>query len=91
MKEQNINVVKYVIHIKHVISLWTDVDECVEDITICGPEAICNNTIGAYFCTCNPGYRVDISDMISSFANPCNGVCAVVLVFGSNNVMCLLA
>ena len=68
--------------------LWTDVDECVEDITICGPEAVCNNTIGAHFCICNHGYRVDPSDMIASSENPCNGV--RLLFFVSNDVVLAL-
>ncbi|CAL8286274.1 unnamed protein product [Boreogadus saida] len=49
---------------------WTvNVDDCVEDVTICGSEAVCNNKIGAHFCTCNHGYRVDLSDMIENEAS----------------------
>jgi hypothetical protein len=66
--------------------LWTDVDECVEDVIICGPEAVCNNTIGAHFCTCNHGYRVDLSDMIPRSENPCKGVW---LVFLCPTMLCL--
>ncbi|KAG7275539.1 hypothetical protein CRUP_013443 [Coryphaenoides rupestris] len=43
-----------------------DVDECSEDVTICGPEAICNNTIGAYFCTCNPDFNSKSPKPVSS-------------------------
>ncbi|XP_030230437.1 LOW QUALITY PROTEIN: adhesion G protein-coupled receptor E1-like [Gadus morhua] len=67
-----------------------DVDECVEDVIICGPEAVCNNTIGAHFCTCNQGYCVDLSDMIASSANPCNDIdeCSEIEVFCGLDTVC---
>ncbi|KAM9494358.1 adhesion G protein-coupled receptor E5 isoform 2-T2 [Clarias gariepinus] len=33
-----------------------DINECEENKTICGSNAICNNTIGSYYCTCNTGF-----------------------------------
>ena len=79
-----------VIDVKYVLCLWTDVDECVEDVTICGPEAVCNNTIGAHICTCNHGYRLDLSDIIASSENPCNGVWLGSGLHVSNNVVLVL-
>ncbi|XP_023931187.1 fibrillin-1 [Lingula anatina] len=36
-----------------------DVDECAQNTTICGANAICNNTRGSYTCACETGYRAD--------------------------------
>ncbi|XP_054463190.1 adhesion G protein-coupled receptor E1-like [Anoplopoma fimbria] len=33
------------------------IDECQRTSGICGPYATCDNTIGAYFCTCLEGYH----------------------------------
>ncbi len=35
-----------------------DVNECVEISDICGPNSICNNTVGSYNCSCMSGYNV---------------------------------
>uniref|UniRef100_W5MQ29 Adhesion G protein-coupled receptor E5b, duplicate 3 n=1 Tax=Lepisosteus oculatus TaxID=7918 RepID=W5MQ29_LEPOC len=35
----------------------TEINECRENKTICGPNATCSNTIGSYNCTCNKGYK----------------------------------
>ncbi|XP_043938269.1 adhesion G protein-coupled receptor E1-like [Protopterus annectens] len=32
-----------------------DIDECQRDKDICGDHSICNNAIGSYSCTCQPG------------------------------------
>ena len=37
----------------------TDVDECKTGLHNCSILASCNNTIGAFNCTCNPGYTGD--------------------------------
>ena len=36
-----------------------DADECNASSPVCDVNAICNNTIGSYRCTCNPGYSGD--------------------------------
>ena len=36
-----------------------DVDECATGTHNCSVDAVCNNTKGAYNCTCNPGYQGD--------------------------------
>ncbi|XP_026207659.1 adhesion G protein-coupled receptor E1-like [Anabas testudineus] len=34
-----------------------DIDECLEDRNICGPNARCRNTVPYYYCTCNEGFN----------------------------------
>lgn len=58
--------------------ILTDVDECVEDPTICGPNSNCTNSIGSYSCVCVSGYRLDNLAVIASIANPCTGACSLV-------------
>ncbi|XP_068203872.1 protein kinase C-binding protein NELL2-like isoform X2 [Palaemon carinicauda] len=36
-----------------------DIDECVEGIDVCSPNAICKNSIGSYSCSCNPPFEGD--------------------------------
>ncbi|KAG9279017.1 CD97 antigen-like isoform X1 [Astyanax mexicanus] len=33
-----------------------DIDECTETPGLCGKNAVCNNTGGSYFCTCEDGF-----------------------------------
>ena len=35
---------------------FSDIDECDTSMFDCIPEAMCENTIGSYQCTCLPGY-----------------------------------
>lgn len=59
----------------HLCILYlTDVDECVNDAAICGPNANCTNSVGSYSCTCFPGYRLNNTGEIASAVNPCTGV-----------------
>ena len=37
------------------ICFSTDVNECVEGLHGCDRNAICDNTVGSYNCTCRPG------------------------------------
>ena len=39
------------------IFLSIDVDECATNTHSCDANAYCNNTIGSFNCTCNPGYN----------------------------------
>ncbi|KAM4041246.1 uncharacterized protein ACNLHF_012381 isoform 4-T4 [Anomaloglossus baeobatrachus] len=51
----------------------TDIDECSEDVHICGVNANCTNTIGSYECSCDTGFtRV-------------NGTCEDILECDSEN------
>ena len=36
-----------------------DIDECAEGPHNCHAVAACNNTVGAFTCTCNAGYAGD--------------------------------
>ena len=36
-----------------------DIDECDVDTDNCDMNAVCDNTIGSFGCTCNPGYSGD--------------------------------
>ena len=38
---------------------FSDIDECVTVTHNCSVDAVCNNTMGAYNYTCNPGYQGD--------------------------------
>uniref|UniRef100_H3D510 Adhesion G protein-coupled receptor E10 n=1 Tax=Tetraodon nigroviridis TaxID=99883 RepID=H3D510_TETNG len=51
-----------------------DIGECVEELTICGPNANCTNVIGSYNCTCNSGYRLNNLNLIASVTNPCTDI-----------------
>lgn len=37
--------------------LHTDFDECDNEDHNCDRNAVCNNTVGSYTCTCNDGYE----------------------------------
>ena len=50
-----------------------DVNECLETPSICGPNSVCNNTIGDYNCTCWSGYNVTDPSLKSSANNTCTG------------------
>ena len=38
---------------------FLDVDECAQNTHNCSADAVCNNTNGAYNCTCKPRYHGD--------------------------------
>ena len=41
---------------KHYSFLSSDIDECALGTNNC--NQICHNTIGSYYCSCNPGYHL---------------------------------
>ncbi|XP_030591496.1 adhesion G protein-coupled receptor E1-like [Archocentrus centrarchus] len=60
-------------------NICIDIDECTEPVCstcvdICGPNCNCSNSIGSYFCTCFPGYRINNPDFIASYDNPCRDI-----------------
>ena len=55
------------------ICLSTDVNECVEGLHDCDPNAVCDNTVGSYNCTCRPG-------LIGDGRNSCTKGCKPLFV-----------
>lgn len=53
---------------------WADIDECVRDGTICGPNSNCTNSVGSYSCSCLTGFELNNPEVIASTANPCTGM-----------------
>ncbi|XP_036408690.1 adhesion G protein-coupled receptor E1-like [Megalops cyprinoides] len=51
-----------------------DIDECVVDPNICGPNATCANTPGAHTCTCQQGYQVTPPGSMANISNPCQDI-----------------
>lgn len=55
-----------------MLLFYTDVDECQEQPTVCGSNAVCNNQPGTFRCECLEGYqfsddgRTCIGEFISS-------------------------
>ena len=47
--------------------IFLDIDECLTGTHTCQEDATCNNTIGWYNCTCNPGFDGN--------GNNCTGKC----------------
>ncbi|XP_039206167.1 signal peptide, CUB and EGF-like domain-containing protein 2 isoform X3 [Crotalus tigris] len=54
-----------------------DVDECAQGIDDCHPDAICQNTLKLYKCTCKPGYSGEgkTCEDIDECDNEFNGGC----------------
>ena len=40
----------------YIINYLLDIDECATDRRTCDTNAMCNNKIGSFLCTCNTGY-----------------------------------
>ncbi|XP_058015515.1 signal peptide, CUB and EGF-like domain-containing protein 2 isoform X8 [Ahaetulla prasina] len=57
--------------------LSPDVDECAQGIDDCHPDAICQNTLKLYKCTCKPGYSGEgkTCEDIDECDNEFNGGC----------------
>jgi hypothetical protein len=60
----------------------TDVDECLIDNDICGPNSFCTNTESSFDCGCNTGYDhftdangfsqcININECMSPLGGPC--------------------
>ena len=51
------HLVHFILHlIERLVLFSSDIDECTTSPSACHVNAHCNNTIGSYCCTCNPGY-----------------------------------
>ena len=51
----------------------SDVNECLQTPSVCGPNSVCNNTVRDYNCTCWRGYQVTNTSQKISESNPCTG------------------
>ncbi|CAH1254189.1 SCUBE3 [Branchiostoma lanceolatum] len=59
--------------------LCHDVDECLYNLHMCGPNAKCSNTIGSYTCTCEAGFQLQSDGVTCLDMNECasdNGQCS---------------
>ena len=45
----------------------SDIDECDKGTHSCSFNAVCNNTMGFYNCTCKPGYEEDGDNCTGKF------------------------
>ena len=43
------------IHMESII-FFLDIDECASKTDNCSTQAICNNTVGSFNCSCKPGF-----------------------------------
>lgn len=44
-------------HSKSLLCSFADVDECAAGLDDCHTNALCENTLASYKCSCKPGYR----------------------------------
>lgn len=51
----------------------TDEDECVDKEARCGSNTVCYNTIGSYYCQCEPGYRAKLDQFTAVQGVKCKG------------------
>ncbi|XP_047427788.1 adhesion G protein-coupled receptor E1-like [Mugil cephalus] len=51
-----------------------DINECQETSGICGPNAICANTVGSYTCTCIHGFIPTDASLPINKSNPCKDI-----------------
>ena len=54
-------------------SAITDVEECLSEPSICGPNSTCINTVGGYSCSCWSGFNITNSSLSISVNNSCSG------------------
>uniref|UniRef100_A0A8C1UYD8 Uncharacterized protein n=1 Tax=Cyprinus carpio TaxID=7962 RepID=A0A8C1UYD8_CYPCA len=50
---------------------YVDVDECFEIPDVCGPNSVCNNTVGSHNCSCKSGYNVTDPNLPINSNNTC--------------------
>lgn len=44
-------------HTRSLLCSFADVDECAQGLDDCHTNAICQNTLTSYKCSCKPGYQ----------------------------------
>ncbi|XP_029182787.2 uromodulin-like isoform X2 [Acropora millepora] len=71
-----------------------DADECNASVRICDENAICQNTLGSFFCTCKSGFSgkgftcVDIDECVSGTHNCISGKAICKNTLGSYKCTC---
>ncbi|XP_035666752.1 mucin-like protein [Branchiostoma floridae] len=71
--------------------LCQDVDECLYNLDMCGPNAECTNTIGSYTCTCKAGFQLQSDGVTCLDINECasgNGQCSDLCVNQEGSYHC---
>ncbi|XP_066533867.1 uncharacterized protein [Hoplias malabaricus] len=56
------------------ISITTDINECIVLASVCGPNSVCNNTLGGYRCSCLTGFVPSNLSQNVSTNNPCQDI-----------------
>ena len=64
-----------------VLCFNLDINECNEDIDICGANARCRNTAGGYKCDCMSGYEKNADGL------PCKGEFLCYFLYQSNVIL----
>uniref|UniRef100_A0A3Q1JLU3 Adhesion G protein-coupled receptor E8 n=1 Tax=Anabas testudineus TaxID=64144 RepID=A0A3Q1JLU3_ANATE len=54
--------------------VFSDIDECLRTLGICGPDTDCTNTIGSYICTCSVGFSATNSSLPPGSSNQCEDI-----------------
>ncbi|KAJ8304383.1 hypothetical protein KUTeg_017966 [Tegillarca granosa] len=70
-----------------------DINECAEQLTLCGPAGTCQNVPGSYRCVCPRGYRTDQSGTRCIDDNECTspsicGAAMCINIPGAYNCQC---
>lgn len=58
---------KWTIASVFLLSLLSDIDECIASAGVCDVNANCQNSLGSYLCSCKVGYSGDGKTCIGSY------------------------
>lgn len=62
-------------------SLFPDINECEDAVSVCGQYSDCINIIGSHMCSCWSGFNTFNKDSPVSFNNSCQGKCSQLILF----------
>ncbi|GAA6081911.1 adhesion G protein-coupled receptor E2 [Tachysurus ichikawai] len=51
-----------------------DEDECKDEKPRCGNNSVCYNTVGSYYCQCEPGYRAELFNFTGERGGSCSDI-----------------